>query len=121
MQDQSVQLHLTQQNFKKILYARTLRRRMTEAEKVLWDAIRSRKCGCKFRRQVPLGPFVADFCCMKHRVIVEIDGNIHDELEERDALREEHLIASGFKIIRFRNQDVVQNLSIVLEQMRKSC
>ncbi len=119
MAEPSLDLHLTHQSFKKILFARSLRRKMTKAEELLWDALRAKKTGCKFRRQVPLGLFVADFCCMEHRFIIEVDGGIHKETVEYDAMRDNMLSTGGFKIIRFNNQEVMTNISAVLGKIQE--
>jgi very-short-patch-repair endonuclease len=68
---------------------------MTEAEKILWKHLRGRRQGCKYRRQVPLGLYIADFCCMKHRLIIESDGRIHEELKEVDTMRDDLLKTGG--------------------------
>ncbi|MBP9850925.1 MAG: endonuclease domain-containing protein [Candidatus Peribacteraceae bacterium] len=111
-------LHLTHQNFQKILFARELRRKPTETESILWEALRDRKTGCKFRRQVPLGSYIADFCCMKHRCIIEIDGGIHNQKKEYDAVREERLLSAGFKIIHFTNNDILHDKDGCLQKIR---
>lgn len=94
--------------------ARKLRKQPTEAEKRLWAAIRDRQVnGAKFRRQVPVGIYVADFLCTEARLIVEIDGGQHGE--EVDAARTAALNAAGYRVIRFWNNDVMNNLAGVLE------
>ena len=115
---EKLDLHLTHQNFKKIIFARSLRRKMTEAERILWNALRARKLECKFRRQVPLGLFVADFCCMEHRLIIEVDGGIHRETAEYDAIRKELLSTGGLNIMRFKNEEIIRDLSTVLSKIR---
>ena len=92
---------------------------MTKAEAVLWDALRAKKTGCKFRRQVPLGLFVADFCCMEHRFIIELDGDIHKETAEYDAIRDDMLSTGGFTIIRFNNQEVMTNMPAVVAKIQE--
>jgi very-short-patch-repair endonuclease len=87
---------------------------MTDAELKLWRALRARSIGAKFRRQVPLGPFVADFVCFESRLIVEVDGSHHFEIE-RDALRDRYFAERGYRVIRFWNNDVLLNLESVLE------
>lgn len=91
---------------------------MTRSERVLWHAIRDRRCArIKFRRQVPLGQFVADFCCMELRLIVEVDGDIHEQLQQYDQHREQRLQSAGFTIIRFRNEEISKNLQDVLRRI----
>ena len=98
--------------------ARALRRDMTVAEKSLWSELRSRKlAGLKFRRQRPIGPYIVDFVCYDPRLVVELDGGQHGERErsEDDVARTEWLNARGFKVIRFWNNDVLQNMDGALE------
>ena len=99
--------------------ARDLRRRMTPAEEVLWRALRDRRlAGTKFRRQHPFGPFVVDFCCRTTRLVVELDGPVHDDQAEQDAARTEILAAYGFRVLRFRNEEVFADLESVLDRIR---
>jgi len=114
-------VYVTKQSSQKVRYARALRQRMTETEEKLWQELRNRKLGCKFRRQVPLGLFIADFCCLEHQLILELDGKIHDEQEERDALRTKHLQNSNFRIIRFRNDKIKNHLPGVLHMIKEAC
>lgn len=98
-----------QQNDLSKAHARDLRQRMTDAERLLWYHLRDRRLmGLKFRRQVPLGPFIADFYCAEHRLILEADGSQHtaDKDEDRDA----YLAAMGFRTLRFQNHDILTNL-----------
>lgn len=99
-------------------FARDLRHRQTEAEKRLWQALRGGRCGgFKFRRQHSIGPYVADFCCESLRLIVELDGAVHDEPERqlRDLEREEDLRRRGFQILRFKNDVVITETTRVIE------
>ena len=85
--------------------ARALRRNAPETERLLWKLLRDRKLdGLKFRRQVPLGPYVLDFVCMRHRLVIEADGPFHDP--ERDAIRDASLAAKGFRVLRFPNTEI---------------
>ena len=94
--------------------ARSLRARMTDAECRLWFALRDRRFAqFKFRRQVPLGPFIADFVCYGARVIVEVDGGQHAD-SARDQRRDRWLAANDFVVLRFWNNDVLRNLDGVL-------
>ena len=91
---------------------------MTEQEKVLWNILRNNKFyGLKFRRQVPIGNYVADFVCEIHNVIIELDGGQHNEPEniEKDKQRTDFLESKGYKIIRFWNNEVDNNLEGVCE------
>ncbi len=101
--------------------ARTLRRNATRAERRLWQGLRREQvAGFRFRRQVILGGFIADFACLDARIIVEVDGATHSTDEEiaRDAARSAALAAQGFDILRFTNEDVYGNLVGVLETIR---
>ena len=102
--------------------ARELRQEMTPAEKLLWSRLRSKQLnGLKFRRQHPLGPFIADFYCAAHRLVVEVDGDIHDLQAERDAARTEQFEQHGYRVIRFRNEQVLNNIEDVLTAIKAAC
>ena len=90
--------------------ARMLRREMTEAEKRLWQMLRLRQTeGYRFRRQVPIGRFIADFVCHAARLIVEIDGGQHDLSSEEEASRTRFLESEGYRVLRFWNNEVLDN------------
>ena len=96
-------------------FARKLRREMTEAEDKLWHELRSRRLdGIKFRRQVPIGPYVADFACLDSWLIVELDGTQHAE-SHRDAKRDAELNRRGFRVLRFWNDEVLRELTSVCD------
>jgi very-short-patch-repair endonuclease len=95
-----------------------LRRNATSAERRLWQALRRKQIGgFRFRRQVILGGFIADFACLEARLIVEVDGATHSTEEEvsRDLRRTDGLAAQGFAVLRFANDDVYRNLDGVAE------
>jgi very-short-patch-repair endonuclease len=95
--------------------ARDLRQRQTAAEELLWQALRGRRLhGLKFRRQHPVGPFVLDFCCVECRLGIELDGAIHAGQEARDAERSAILADAGYRILRFPNDDLRNDLPGVL-------
>ena len=97
--------------------ARELRREQTEAERALWDRIRARRLGgFKFRRQFPIGPYIADFCCKECGLVIELDGKIHlnKVVAERDDGREIEIQKLGIRILRFTNEDVFKNIEKVL-------
>ncbi len=101
----------------KTLRARMLRRDMTDAERALWYLLRSRRfSGFKFRRQVPVGPYVADFLCFDRRIVVECDGSQHAE-NLRDARRDAWLAANGFRTLRFWNHDVLRSRDAVADTL----
>ncbi|MCV3240427.1 endonuclease domain-containing protein [Mesorhizobium sp. ZC-5] len=96
-------------------FARQLRRDMTEAEDRLWRELRSRRLDkIKFRRQVPIGRYVADFACLEAKLIVEIDGSQHAE-SVRDAVRDAELKVRGFRVLRFWNDDVLKDIDGVCD------
>ena len=98
--------------------ARQLRRNLTDAERRLWYRLRARRfLNQKFRRQVPIGPYVADFACMHARLIVEVDGGQHAERAIEDRVRELFLNEQGFKTLRFWNNEVLGNLDGVLQRL----
>jgi very-short-patch-repair endonuclease len=97
--------------------ARQLRREMTDAERLLWFLLRGRRlAGCKFRRQHPIGPYIADFVCLDHRLIVEADGGQHaDARLAADELRTKWLMDQGWRVVRFWNGDILYRQNDVLE------
>jgi very-short-patch-repair endonuclease len=96
--------------------AKALRREMTNAERFLWFILREhRLAGLSFRRQVPIGPFIADFVCQQHRLIIEIDGGQHAADPLRDQPRDEWLRSKGYRVLRFRNMEVLRNRPAVLQ------
>jgi very-short-patch-repair endonuclease len=96
--------------------ARKLRRDQTEAEMKLWFRLRNRRLGgLKFRRQVPVAGFIADFLCQDARLIVEVDGGQHGEQVTSDAERTEILKNRGFEVLRFWNNEVLNDIEAVLE------
>jgi very-short-patch-repair endonuclease len=98
--------------------ARSLRTNMTEAEQVLWAALRYRKArGLRFRRQHPVGRFVLDFFCPSAKLAVEVDGEVHDQQTERDEERTRVLGAQGIRVLRFRNDDVLSDLPSVVRRI----
>jgi very-short-patch-repair endonuclease len=97
---------------------RSLRRDMTDAERIIWNAIRAHRMhGVSFRRQTPIGPFIVDFVCHSALVIIEIDGGQHYETEniKRDARCGAFLTSKGYRILRFNNHEVMINREGVLE------
>ena len=96
-------------------FARSMRREPTEAESRLWQELRGRRLdSIKFRRQVPVGRYVADFLCAEARLIVEIDGSQHAE-SRHDQERDAELKARGFRVLRFWNDDVLKELNAVCD------
>ncbi len=100
--------------------ARALRRNSTDAERAIWRLLRDRRLeGIKFRRQVPIGPFVADFASITHRIVVELDGGQHaDSLADKQ--RDAFLTSEGWQVLRFWNNDVMRNRDGVLESIAQA-
>ena len=97
------------------LKAQQLRSTATDAEKKLWTHLSRRQLnGFKFSRQMPVGPYICDFMCREARLVVELDGGQHDERAGYDAARTEYIEASGYRLIRFWNTDVLSNIDHVL-------
>jgi very-short-patch-repair endonuclease len=97
--------------------AKSIRRRMTKAETILWvEPRRDRLHGYRFRRQHPVGPFIADFACVPAKLIVEVDGVTHwsEEAFEYDRKREAYLKALGWRVLRVQNTDVYEQLDVVI-------
>ena len=103
-----------------ITRARSLRRNQTEAEKKLWYHLRSTPFNAfKFRRQVPIGPYIVDFLSYKSNLVIELDGGQHYENRNYDAKRTLMLNGRGYTVIRFWNNDVMGNIDGVLETIMK--
>ncbi|MCI0555127.1 MAG: endonuclease domain-containing protein [Anaerolineae bacterium] len=102
--------------------AKKLRREMTPAEKILWKELRANKLnGLHFRRQQVVHGYFPDFYCHQHELIVELDGGIHELQKEYDSEREAYLISLGFRIIRFKNEEITHNLKSVLQKIVDEC
>ena len=100
--------------------AKSMRRAMTDAELKLWNELRAhRLMGMRFRRQVPIGPYIVDFACSAHSLIVEVDGSQHGDTEQsqRDDARSAYLAASGWTILRFWNDDVIRDIDNVCQHI----
>jgi very-short-patch-repair endonuclease len=98
--------------------ARALRKNSTDAERILWSELRDHRLnGASFRRQVPVGNYIADFICHAAKLVVELDGGQHfsDHAEQADARRSAMIESKGFKVLRFSNHDVMTNRAGVLE------
>ena len=97
--------------------AQELRREMTDSERRLWSRLRHRELGFKFRRQMPIGGYIADFACPAARIVIELDGGQHgsDEAEARDLIRTSEIERCGFRVLRFWNHEVVERLDEVVE------
>jgi very-short-patch-repair endonuclease len=99
-------------------FSRQLRNEMTVAESYLWQRLRSRQIhGFKFRRQHPVGKYILDFACIEARLAIEVDGGQHNEMQINDDQRTALLEAQGWKVLRFWNNEVLQNIEGVLEKV----
>jgi ATP-dependent helicase HrpA/adenine-specific DNA-methyltransferase len=100
---------------KPIRAARRLRRSSTDAEQKLWSRLRNgRLRGLKFRRQMPIGIFIADFACVEARIVIEVDGSQHIDEAEADQLRSQAIEAAGYFVMRFWNDEVLANIDGVM-------
>lgn len=100
--------------------AKALRKNMTDAERLLWFHLKEGIGGYKFRRQHPLGVYIADFYCHKLRLVIELDGSIHNlaKVKEADTIRQQWLEEKDYKVIRFSNKEVLENVNLVLQKIR---
>ncbi|NER24354.1 MAG: endonuclease domain-containing protein [Symploca sp. SIO1C2] len=99
--------------------ARKLRNNLTPAETSLWEALRNKQLErLRFRRQHPVGNFILDFYCPACRLVVEVDGEIHASQTEYDDARTAKLAEYGYKVLRFRNEEVMNNLPKVLAEIK---
>jgi 5-methyltetrahydrofolate--homocysteine methyltransferase len=96
-----------------------MRDNMTEAESVLWEQIRSKKLGIKFRRQHVIGNYIPDFVALSCKLIIEVDGEIHKYQKEQDEQRTFELNEKGYKVIRFTNEEVLHNIYSVLDKIKR--
>ena len=98
-----------------------MRQEPTPAEAILWESLRGRKLGgLKFRRQHPVNAYILDFWCHDCQLVIELDGNAHDTASARghDEMRQQHLESHGYTVLRFRNEEVLNNLPAVLHVIR---
>jgi len=99
-------------------YVRGLRRRQTDAERRLWARLRDRRLlGVRFARQVPIGPYIVDFCCREQRLIVELDGGQHATRADYDAGRTAFLEGLGYRVLRFWDNEALRNTDGVLQRI----
>jgi very-short-patch-repair endonuclease len=101
--------------------ARAMRQSPTEPEKNLWSILRDRRLqGLKFRRQVPTGPYIVDFLCISHALVIEADGSQHAD-SSYDATRDAWLKSQGYQVLRFWNMDVLKERTSVLDSIAAAC
>jgi len=100
--------------------ARLLRENMTFAEKKLWTRLNNHQLGVRFKPQHPIDIFIADFYCHKHKLVIEIDGKYHDDNKDYDIGRTVELERFDLKVIRFSNEQVINDIDSVVEEIKKS-
>ena len=100
--------------------AKELRGNMTDSEVVLWEYLKQHPLGYKFRRQHPLGIYIVDFYCHKLKLVIEVDGSIHnfEAIKEIDTLRQKQLKMDGLIVIRFTNKEVLKTKEVVIEKIK---
>ena len=106
-----------------VLRARALRRNMTLPEGLLWQALRTRPDGFKFRNQHPIGPFIVDFYCAAMKLVIEVDGQVHmmADRPERDEKRDAWLVEQGLRVLRFGAVDVMRDRQAVIAAIVAAC
>ncbi len=106
-------------NYNAVAIARNLRQRFTEAEKLLWRYLRGRQLeGFKFRRQQPIGSYIVDFVCFEKGLVIEVDGGQHAIEVEKDSERDKWLKGQKLEVLRFWNNEVVNDVEAVLNKIR---
>lgn len=103
-------------------HAKSLRSSSTEVEKLLWNRLKTKQVeGVKFRRPQPIGNFIVDFVSFENRLVIELDGGQHANNSQRDIERDEFLAKRGFRVLRFWNNEVVEDVDGVMEVIRREC
>jgi very-short-patch-repair endonuclease len=99
--------------------ARMLRKNMTDVERLLWSRLRANQLGVKFRRQVPLGTYIADFMSLKEKIVIELDGSQHYEENgiKEDKIRDEYFRKEGFTVLRFSNAEIIENVDGIIDMI----
>jgi very-short-patch-repair endonuclease len=102
-------------------FAKYNRREMTQSETILWKALRHELRAYRFRRQHPIGDYIADFVCLSRRLIVEVDGGYHDTCEQQDddQMRTDYLNQMGFEVMRFKNEEVDFDVKAVISMIKE--
>ena len=103
------------------LLVREMRKEPTDAENILWQELRGHKLNrLKFRRQHSIDKFVVDLYCREKKLIIEVDGEIHDSQKEKDSLRQKFLEEIGYAVLRIKNEEIINDLKKVLEKIKSS-
>ena len=102
-------------------FAKENRTKMTESESVLWEALRRLHCGYHFRRQHPIGDYIADFICLKKKLVVEVDGGFHNNpmQQQNDQMRTDYLERKGYTVIHFKNEEISDDLHEVIMRIKE--
>ncbi len=104
-----------------LIHAKAMRSEQTPAEQRLWYHLRAHRfMGLKFKRQKTMGPYIVDFICFEHGLIIEVDGSQHDDQLAYDRQRDQWLAAQGLTVLRFWNHDVLNRTEMVLERIRQA-
>src|SRR6056297_1829909 len=99
--------------------AEELRKNMTEAEKLLWERLRKKQLGVRFKAQHPIERFIADFYCHSTKLVIELDGEIHNKQKEYDIGRQAEMEKYDITVIRFKNNEVIEDIEGVVETIRE--
>jgi len=103
-------------------HSRHLRNNPTDVERLLWQHLRKKQMmGLKFRRQQPVDNYIVDFICLENKLIIEVDGGQHSLQKDGDGKRDAYLKKNGSKVLRFWNNEVLENMEGVLEKIRSHC
>ena len=102
-------------------FAKYNRREMTESEIVLWNVLRKEIKGYKFRRQHPIGDYIADFLCVTEKLVIEVDGGYHDnpQQQQEDQWRTDYLLSKGYRVLRFKNEEVNFDTKSVISRIKE--
>ena len=100
--------------------AQRLRANMTAAEKLLWEQLKENRLQYRFKPQHPLDIFIADFYCHALKLIIEVDGSVHDKQMEYDQARSDELRNKGIAVIRFTNDEVIEHITTVIEKIKET-
>jgi leucyl-tRNA synthetase len=100
---------------------RYLRENSTVAEKILWPRLKNKQLGVRFRRQYGIGHYIADFCSPRQKLVIELDGGIHDDDEQiyYDSERSKNIVDLGFKVLRFKNEEIEKEIDYVIEKIKQ--
>lgn len=102
-------------------FAKYNRREMTESEIVLWNVLRKEIKGYKFRRQHPIGDYIADFLCVTEKLVIEVDGGYHDnpQQQQEDQWRTDYLLSKDYRVLRFKNEEVNFDTKSVINRIKE--